>query len=408
MMKLTSFIFITSACLLFVIINVTLLSSYFTLHFSSQGQFNTTQAQGFTKKINVNEEQLQGDTTPMQGEMVHPCQTTGYQLPPFLKKPKCPEQYSFIFNYGQFNNELRSIIVAIILSSAANRTFVITDDLGYDFSSLINTTDMCVVQMSNEQIHSLNSIESKPNVVPCLDWGQIGQGYHCPSSHEGFALRTHTFNIQTYPEFEYPNVYCIAPKLPSFPQDPLITFSRVFFTGVPKSTYLFVLDHIDFLDTTLRETEKFITNILQSKEYVGLHVRGLDGVCGHASHTYFGPNYTDDYLKSCSMSWEFVSDKIQKQGYDPNTIPIFLASDNQRPEITNELQTHPNVHRWEGDESLMMDMCLLSKSSLFIGVPTSSMSFHIALLREKYGYSSKTNILTMYRETGYLHHLFME
>jgi hypothetical protein len=166
-----------------------------------------------------------------------------------------------------------------------------------------------------------------------------------------------------------------------------------------------VLKRIDFLDEIKSVSDRFIKEKFQSKDFVGLHVRGLDGLC-EGWGKGFGV-YKDEYLRSCNMTWDFVSEKIRIHGYDPNTVPIFLATDNQRPNITQALLSHPNVRMLEGNRSHMIDMCLLTKSSLFIGVPRSSMSFHVALWREIQGHSMETNVLAAYQETGLLDHFFL-
>jgi hypothetical protein len=338
----------------------------------------------------------------------HPCQNSsnvgGYQLPPLSTKPYCSDLYLVFFRFGQFNNELRSFVAALTLATAINRTVVLTDDLGYNFSALINTTDLCAVEMSYEQIRNVHGTSLKP--IPCVSWE--GYAQKCPLTHRGLPLVNYSFDASgyRYPNDGRHNVHCIAPLLPHFPHNQWITFGSIFFTGVPKSTYMSILKRIDFLDEIKSESDKFIQEKFHSKEFVGLHVRGLDGLCERSSGG-FGV-YKDEYLRSCNMSWEFVSEKMRIHGYDPDTVPIYLATDNQRPNITLALLSHPNVRMWNGNNSFMMDSCLLTKSSLFIGVAKSSMSFHVALWREIHGHHMKTNILAAYQETGLLEHFFMK
>jgi hypothetical protein len=113
------------------------------------------------------------------------------------------------------------------------------------------------------------------------------------------------------------------------------------------------------------------------------------------------------------MTWSFVAQHMLANGFDPLHTPVFLASDNQRPNITRAFLMRSNVKSFVAIGRLqppvdarLIDMYVLTKSALFIGHPLSSLSFHVALWRELDGWPTNTNILAGYKERGYLHHLF--
>ena len=184
------------------------------------------------------------------------------------------------------------------------------------------------------------------------------------------------------------NVHCVSPLLPYFPHNTLINIGVPFWSGSPKSSYMSVLKHLNFVETDLWDAERFVTNTMKNKTYVGIHLRGLDGECEIRNRN----------KAVCSMSWEYISEIIKSHGYDPDTVPIFLATDKQNINATQRLLAQSNVHVWnetEGGEHynrFMIDMCLLSHSSLFIGNGGSSFSFHVSLWREIHNYSENTSI----------------
>jgi len=358
--------------------------------------------------------------------ILHPCQSqTIANLPLLPTQPHCPNQYLLFYPFGQLNNALRSFVTALIFAAATHRTVVLTDDFNYPFSSLLNWTHLCAVEMTYTQIQSLynnNNNSSSTNrssswsSIPCITWDATSEGFGqgCGASHQEIPLQRYIMDVNKnqYSNFTtFHNVHCIVPLLPQFPTSPFITMSNIFFSGIPKSTYMSVLQHIDFTDAIKRDTDTFIQKTFANKKYVGLHVRWLNGACVNEKEHY--GMYAEEYEKHCFMSWDFLSEKMKEFGYDPNTVPIFLATDNERPDVTQALLNHSNVVMFKGEgmdkETIrMIDMCLLAKSSLFIGGPFSSMSFHVALLREIQGHPVESNVLASYRETGYLHHLFME
>lgn len=155
---------------------------------------------------------------------------------------------------------------------------------------------------------------------------------------------------------------------------------------------------------------------IQQRPFVGLHLRYFEGsgiVDTHARFIGKLVKYIPDVLLQLDMEWSYVSEVIKAHGYDPDTVDIFLATDNQRLNMTEAFLQHSNVHmippdsidpRFQG----MVDTYVLSKSSLFLGGPLSSMSFHVALYRELNGFDKSTNIMAAYQEIGYMNHFFMD
>lgn len=106
---------------------------------------------------------------------------------------------------------------------------------------------------------------------------------------------------------------------------------------------------------------------------------------------------------------------------DWKTVPIFLASDGQKPETEAKIRRdYPNVVMWgnarcsktfkrAGAKHLSsavpdlawMDAMLLVGSTVFIGQIGSSFSANVAIMREADGRPERSNILAGYKESGY-------
>jgi hypothetical protein len=106
---------------------------------------------------------------------------------------------------------------------------------------------------------------------------------------------------------------------------------------------------------------------------------------------------------------------------DFHKVPIFLASDGQKPETEEAIRTkYPNVVQWgnarcnkalkragskhvssTAPDIAWLDALMLVGSSVFVGQIGSSFSANVAVIREADGRSEKTNILAGYAESGY-------
>lgn len=314
---------------------------------------------------------------------------TGYELPLLPTQPNCPNEYLLFDTVGEFNNVLRCFITALIYAAATHRT-VILHHRTYNYTSLLNWTNLCAVEMTLDQITRLYQQTQYPKPIPLLFWGEYLQDANPMYGHLPFV----NYSFQVYPyggknRTNRINVHCVSPLLPHFPHNTLIHTGSTYYSGVPKSTYMSVLKHLEFVDKDLREVERFITNTLKNKTYIGIHLRGFDGYSKCEARNPYNKNV-------CSMSWEYVSEIIKIHGYNPDTVPIFLATDKQNMNDTERLLAHPNVHLWnetEGGEhynSWMIDMCLLSipqSSSVMLEVPFHFMyhygvKFEIILKRQ--------------------------
>ena len=105
----------------------------------------------------------------------HPCKNstlTGYELPSLPTQPNCPNQYLLFHTIGQFNNVLICFVKALIYAAATNRT-VILNHYKYNFTHLLNWTNLCAVEMTHDQITRLYQQTQYPKPIPFLHWGGV-------------------------------------------------------------------------------------------------------------------------------------------------------------------------------------------------------------------------------------------
>jgi hypothetical protein len=205
-------------------------------------------------------------------------------------------------------------------------------------------------------------------------------------------------------------------SIPSNFDDDFMWFvPRPFWVGLSKEVYVKALSHISFHDKVQQAASEVIVKKFGDRKYVGVHLRWFEGQCHDRVNAVFveaRAAYHDDAMKQCDITWEYLSGMMKQNGFDdPETTPIYLASDGQRPDLSDALTKRKNVvvltaEMAQSQEARLVDMAVLSKSHLFIGAPLSSFSFHVALFREIGGSKPNTNILAGYRESGFLFHLF--
>ena len=217
-----------------------------------------------------------------------------------------------------------------------------------------------------------------------------------------------------------PRLACVAQSLPRF-DDLLVFLPNPFFTGMPRDMYTLALSRVRLGPAARLAGDGFVNSTLRGRPFVGVHLRWFEGICEPFCTKAFHGAYArflSDCMTQCYMPWPYVSRVMAAHGFDPETSPVFLATDNQRPNLTAALLAHPNVYMWNessggaawggGAQARLVDMHVLSRAALFLGHPVSSFAFHVALLRELGGHARSTNILAGYQEAGYLHHLFWE
>lgn len=362
-----------------------------------------------------------------------------------IQKP-CPQKFLIFLPYGNFNNALRMLIQSLMLAEMLDRSVLIVDSLfSFDWHKSLEYSPELCIQHANRSTHlavwwlqqsppiwnrPLRMIYWDDNaVIPSnlLEWLPV----------ERVRLDGKLLVEQSGDLDGFPRLACVAQSVPKFENDFIIGIPNPFFTGMHKSAYMQALSRIKIPSDARSIGEKFISQNFNPQFFVGVHLRWFEGACEQFTRQIFGGKhvhlipYLDDALQSCDMSWGFLSRIISANGLDPVSTPIFLATDNQRPNVTESLLAHSNVklfqpnasngsnsgnsgsgsgggggHKGSHVDNRLVDMFILTKSSLFIGHPLSSLSFHVALWRELDGWPARTNILAGYADLGYLHHLF--
>ena len=80
----------------------------------------------------------------------------------------------------------------------------------------------------------------------------------------------------------YPRLACAAQRLPAA-RESVIFVPHPFHTGVPKAEYMAVLQHIQLPPAARAAGDRFIKEALGGRPFVGVHLRGFEGMCQGAS-----------------------------------------------------------------------------------------------------------------------------
>ena len=339
-----------------------------------------------------------------------------------LVKPKpvdCPERYLMVSPWAQFNNLLVIYVHALLLASKLNRTLLIVDGDLYDFdwpAMFRHHPGLCVRFAGESEFRDL--VRRNGRTVRSLVW----EDRFCESRQvRGIQMERILLDAGHLKRYSTePYLGCVADSLPRYVED-LVQFTPCpFFLGVDKESYMDALRYVRISDEVASVGDQIIRDRFAGGPFVGVHLRQFEGSCRKSMEiTFVGhklARYLDDALLNCEMPWSYIETVLSSVGLDANTTPIYLATDNQAPDIVRRLLNHPNVvtvnktllKPYRKLNPLLLDMYMLTKSAHLIGNPYSSLTFHVALWREIDGFAAESNHIPAYQETGYLMHLFLD
>ena len=337
-------------------------------------------------------------------------------IAPLLRANGCPERYVFFVRFANFSNSVMQFIHATLFAAAMDRTVLLTDAFNFNWSTSLEFEQLCAVHMDMPSVKELFARNGR--AIRTFAWDEAWGNYTLVHGQSLEWLRMDADYFKRHGDNDQqPQLACLAQSLPLL-EDPVVFIPNPFFAGMPSDMYKRPLRFVRVALPAQRAGDRFIQRVLRRQDFVGIHLRGYEGICDKWTEVAYATKALQPFLaeakEQCDMRWEYVSRIIRDGGYDPDSVAIFLATDNQRPELTRALLAHRNVYMWDrrGDpeagnvDARLVDMHILTRSVLFIGHGRSSLAFSVALWREADGHPSSTNALAGYRETGYLHHLF--
>lgn len=169
----------------------------------------------------------------------------------------------------------------------------------------------------------------------------------------------------------------------------------------PDSSALF-WQHVKPAADIKAEVEAFREQRLGGPDgkYVAVHLRWLEGKCVGRAGMYYMKHVSKPIANMCLNKWELTSKILEAKGL--GNMPLFLASDRQRPDADKDFEKHGAVtydrgnkkDKYYGDGTHFVksraggqifepavDMFLLAGAELFVGNMLSTFSTNVAAIR---------------------------
>ena len=148
-------------------------------------------------------------------------------------------------------------------------------------------------------------------------------------------------------------------------------------------------------------------------EYVGVHLRYLEGKCPHRARAYYMPKVEKQIAAMCHNTFPHTQRVLQDHGIDLKSgTKIYLASDRQRPDADKSFEKAGSISydkgnkkdKYFGDGTQFVkgyigkkvfepavDMFILAGAKIFVGNMLSTFSTNTANIR--YGWGARRSVL---------------
>lgn len=299
----------------------------------------------------------------------------------------------FDLRYGRLNNHMWSLQRALELSKKIGRTLVLLSNGGcsnYDFEKIFEIIDgyYDVLFTNWIDINKLNG--GRP-------LRYFYQNTNRPARRE-FCLKASKLEVVNLRKGKNINMHSITVlQTPDIESDTIIAIALPFRWRLPVDAYR-VWEHLEFTPQLRKLADDFLElNELPSPDLktVGVHLRGFEGKCRNKAEYYrqekiirnnlFNLSDQDSKILSrnmCNFGYETIQ-TITKAYYASALTKIIIASDGQDGNLIDELtevggiiattfsKGMPNLTK------IVLDMVLLTRSDLFIGVPFSTFAVNV-------------------------------
>ena len=147
-------------------------------------------------------------------------------------------------------------------------------------------------------------------------------------------------------------------------------------------------------------------------EYVGIHLRYLEGKCPGRAKMFYMPKVEKQIAAMCHNTYSHTAKVVKAAGIDPSDSKMYLSSDRQRPDADKSFEQKGSISydmgnkkdKYFGDGTHFVkghtgqkvfepavDMFMLVGAKLFVGNMLSTFSTNVANIR--YGHGGRRSIL---------------